>query len=108
MSRTRRWMSPTNWIYVLVHLVLMVVGYSLTIRQNPLLVGIGSSLIAAGVTGWVVLVYVLQAQQLSDRVRILTELGLTSAFKGRSVTIKPEYDRRLTRAKENIDVLGFG
>lgn len=71
-------------------------------------VAIGSSLIAAGITGWVVFIYVFFSQTLSDRVKIVTEFGLIAAFETRSVHIRQEYDRRLQNVDEAIDIMGFG
>ena len=104
----RRFSNPTYWVYILAHALLLVGGYALVRSGDPLKVAIGSSLIAAGVTGWVVFVYVFFSQNLSERVRIVTELGFTAGFDTRSVHIKAEYDRRLQKADEAIDVMGFG
>ncbi len=76
--------------------------------RRAIKIAIGSSLIAAGITGWVVFAYVLISQTLSDRVRIVTEFGLTAAFETRSVHIKQEYDRRLQNVDEAIDIMGYG
>jgi len=92
----RRFFTPTSWVYVLAHALLILLGYHLATSSNPstqpLRLGIGSSLIAAGVTGWVVFVYMLLSEKVSEQVRIVTDFGLISAFAGRSVFIKQEYD----------------
>ena len=103
-----RLITPTHWVYILVHAILIVGGYTLASSGGLLRVGIGSSLIAAGVTGWVIFVYLLVGQRVSERVRIVTEFGFTNAFAGRSVLIKAEYDKRLQQAHDGIDIMGFG
>src|SRR5271166_1771436 len=103
-----RLITPTHWVYILVHAILIIGGYTLASSGGSLRVGIGASLIAAGVTGWVIFVYMLVAQRVSERVRIVTEFGFTNAFAGRSVLIKAEYDKRLQQAHSGIDIMGFG
>lgn len=104
----RRLFTPTHWVYILVHGILILLGYLLVVTGKPVKIGIGSSLVAAGVTGWVVFAYMLTSQRLSDRVRIVTDFGFSNAFAARSVRIKPEYDQRLVRAHDAIDIMGFG
>jgi hypothetical protein len=107
------WMTPTSWVYLLVHLLLIVAGYLLIATKRPsepgasTFEGIGASLVAAGITGMVVFVYIRLSQDASERLRILAEFGIVSAFEARAARIKAEYDRRLKSAK-NIDVMGFG
>jgi hypothetical protein len=108
MRRFVGFLSPTNWIYVLVHFCLLLIGFILLGYQSPTAKAIGASLVAAGVAGWVVLVYVLQAQGLSERIKIVLDFGFLSAFAARSVRIKREYDSRLSVVSQKIDVMGFG
>ena len=58
-----RLITPTHWVYILVHATLVIVGYTLATSGGLLRVGIGASLIAAGVTGWVVFAYMFVAQK---------------------------------------------
>jgi hypothetical protein len=104
----RRLSTPTSWVYILAHAVLIILGYALARTGSSLMVAIGSSLVAAGITGWVIFVYVLFSQSLSERVQIFTRFGLTLIFDTRSVHIRPEYDRRLNLANDGIDIMGFG
>jgi hypothetical protein len=69
---------------------------------------VGASLIAAGLAGWVVFVYMLVARDQAERLQLINQFGLVSAFEARSVRIKSEYDARLATAKEQIDLIGFG
>jgi hypothetical protein len=68
---------------------------------------VGASLIAAGITGIVVFVYIRFSQDTADRLRIINDFGIVAAFEARAARIKTEYDRRLLTARE-IDVMGFG
>jgi hypothetical protein len=86
----------------------MLIGFILLGRESTTAKGIGASLVAAGIAGWVVLVYVLQAQNLSDRIEMVLGFGFVSAFEARSVRIKREYDSRLSSVSSHIDVIGFG
>jgi len=108
MTRFLGLFTTANVIYILAHLCLMLLGFCLLGSSSTVAKGIGGSLVAAGLAGWVVLVYVLQSQTISDRIRMVMELGFISAFQGRSVLIKHEYDSRLASSKQQIDILGFG
>jgi hypothetical protein len=101
-------LSPTHWIYLLVHGIGILVGFLLWSQGNPLQQAIGSSVIAAGITGYVVFIYVFLSQSTAERIAVLHRLGLVSGFEARAARIKPEYDQRLATVKEHIDVLGFG
>ena len=102
--------NPKHWLWVLVHLVLILVGW-IVYGQKPsdtISFAIGSSLIAAGVTGWITFAYVLFSEEISDRLRVLAEFGVVNVFDARSVRIRQEYDNRLKTARDRIDIIGFG
>lgn len=106
--------SPKTIIWALCHTLLIVLGFTFFsagflhgLLTEPISLSIGASLIAAGIAGIVVYVYVLSSDTLQAQVGLLEEAGLTNIFSRRSVGIRDEYDRRLARARE-IDVLGFG
>ncbi|WP_152049909.1 hypothetical protein [Tautonia marina] len=102
-------LNPKHWIYVLCHLLLIVIGFAVYgISSNGLFIGIGGSLVATGFAGWIIFVYVLISEDVSERLRILTEFGFSNAFEGRSVRIRDQYDQRLKNAREKIDIIGFG
>jgi len=69
--------------------------------------GIGASLIASGITGLTLYLYVKQSDTLQQRFEIFARAGLDRIFQYRSVHIREEYDRRLAGAK-NIDIVGYG
>lgn len=68
----------------------------------------GASMIAAGLCGWVIFVYLLLSEKTSDTLNVLAEFGMVNAFDARSVVIKDEYVRRLDAARDQIDIIGFG
>lgn len=104
-----RYLKPTHWVYLLVHLVLVVVGYVFTqASESTLRPAIGASLIAAGVTGWVVFIYVFLTESTKRQLNLLTQFGLIGAFSSRGASIKSEYDERLAKVRHRIDVMGFG
>lgn len=100
--------DPSKWVYLLSHLVLAMFGFMLFQSNDLLWQGVGVSLIAAGITGWVIFIYIMQYQGMRDKLEILSGVGFVNAFQTRGTAIKPAYDDRLSRARERIDVLGFG
>ncbi len=101
--------EPLNIIYVLVHFVLFISGlYVFQTFKSALGQGVGASLVAAGVTGWVVFVYVLTGQSTRERLRVVQRLGVLAGFTHRGPAIREEYRTRIITARRQIDVLGFG
>jgi hypothetical protein len=101
-------LNPRHWIYLLLHLVVFMAGV-LTVRVHGAVAsGIGASLIAAAVAGWVLFVWVMVNQEQARRLEILATLGLVDAFTARSTRIKEQYDQRLRGARQSIDIMGFG
>ena len=74
---------------------------------EPILQGIGGSLVATGVAGIALFLYVKETEDIRQRLQLISDAGLQRVFPVRSVQIKGEYDERLLDAKE-IDILGFG
>src|SRR5258707_9592918 len=106
--KPRHWFTPTSLVYILAHVVLFLIGFALAKGANALLQGIGVSLIAASITGWVIFVYLRLSERRSESLEILTRFGFVTAFEARAARIKPEYDQRLAKASEHIDIMGFG
>jgi hypothetical protein len=69
--------------------------------------GIGGSLIAGGIAGATLFLYVLTTEGLKSRIEAFSKAGLLKIFSGRSVLIRSEYDARLAKAR-HIDLVGFG
>jgi hypothetical protein len=91
-----------------VHACIFLAGFSLTQLEGALIQGIGASLIATGLAGWIAFIYVMLSDRTAQRLEILTEFGFIDAFPARAVRIKEQYDLRLRNAHQHIDILGFG
>ncbi|WP_141508636.1 hypothetical protein [Candidatus Chloroploca asiatica] len=83
-------------------------GLLITSINTPLAVSIGTSIVATGITGWVIFIYVFLAQDTIRKLDLLSDFGFVNAFEARSISIKGEYDSRVNDAREYIDILGFG
>jgi hypothetical protein len=68
---------------------------------------IGGALIAGGIAGVTLFLYVLTTETLKSRIEAFTKAGLLKIFSGRSVLIRDEYHTRLAQA-HHIDLIGFG
>lgn len=102
-------MRPTSYVYLLVHLILAGLGFWMMGQSDrEAMQAIGSSLVATGLTGWVIFIYILLSEDAKSKLALLYEAGLTHAFTARGSTIKAQYDDRLQSAGEQIDLLGFG
>lgn len=101
-------LDPTNWVYLLVHAILVALGIPAIRVDDPVWAGIGTSLIAAGITGWTVFIYIFLTRDVAERLDALSRFGLVRIFDARSVRIRAEYDTRLAQARERIDIMGFG
>jgi hypothetical protein len=108
-----RWFTPTNLLWLFGHLILLMIGIlflsadHLFSISKSLAEGIGGGLIATGIAGEVLFLYVRASDSLRTRIELFTNAGLLRIFPHRSVRMQEEYDYRLKRAKE-IDILGFG
>ena len=103
-------LTPTNVVYLLVHLILIAGGVLLTIAQpkNEVLVAIGTSIIATGAVGIVLFFYVLINNQEREKIEFVSRFGFKKGFERRGVAIRPEYDTLLAGARHRIDIMGFG
>jgi hypothetical protein len=103
---------PTNIFWIVGHIIMFAVGIFLTViagesTHRDILLGVGGSLIAAGIAGEILFLYVASSQQTKDKLDLLSVAGLQRIFPTRSVSIRDEYHSRLRNAKE-VDILGFG
>jgi hypothetical protein len=108
MAKGRSWFSSFNVNYLLLHLVLVLVGILIASKGGALAISAGSSLIAAGVTGWVLFLHVRLNESQRSLMSLLSLFGFERAFEARGIRIKAEYDQRLAKAHHQIDILGFG
>ena len=104
-------------IYLLCYSLLILVGFILSLLPESesstlwesAAFAVGASLIATGIAGCTLFLYVSGAMSETRRLDSLLEAGVETIFEeGRSVAIRDEYDRRLAKARKSIDVLGFG
>ncbi|MEF2546258.1 hypothetical protein VQ045_03685 [Aurantimonas sp. E1-2-R+4] len=68
---------------------------------------VGSGLLATGIAGLVLYLYVRSSERMQSRLEVITEAGITNVFRHRSVRIKEQYNARLRKAKQ-IDIIGLG
>ena len=114
LGRIKNAFSARHGLYVSCHVILVVLGLSLmlygwpTVKLTSLMVAVGASLLAMGVGGTVLFLFVWIDQTESERQDAIRASGLRWIFSARSVAIRSEYDTRLARAVESIDILGFG
>src|SRR6266852_1583941 len=110
MKMPTKYLTPPNAIYILCHFVLILGGFLLVYlsNANSVLFAVGASIAAAGLSGWMILGYVIASDTMRKRLDIVLKFGITNAFDGRSVVIRKEYEDRLVRARERIDIMGFG
>lgn len=101
-------LTPRHWVYLLLNVVVAVLGLLLIRTGNDVAGAVGASMVAAGIAGWVLFVWVLVNQEQARRLEVLARSGLVDAFPGRSTRIKEQYDRRLADARQVIDIMGFG
>ena len=113
MAKRARTANPTSLIWILAHVVIFLVGV-VVIDWAPfdqiakgISASIGASLIAAGIAGYILFLYVRYSERTQKQIEAIRNSGLENVFRGRSVAIKAEYDDRISKAKE-LDVLGFG
>jgi len=72
--RRSRTLTPTHWVYLLVHVVLVLLGLSVWSQWRGWGASIRASLVAAGITGWVVFVYVMLSRRTSDKLAVPYDL----------------------------------
>lgn len=98
------WLTPTNLLWFFGHLLLLLLGSVLLGSDNlfglskTITEGVGASLVAAGVTGEVLFLYILVSDSTRSRLELFTEAGLLKIFPHRSVRMREEYDSRLKDA----------
>lgn len=100
--------STTTVLYYLVHLVLILVGAILCALDSDLAAAVGTGLIATGAAGAVIYIYVARTDGVKHRLESLWTSGVERIYVQRAAQIREEYDVRLERAREGVDILGFG
>lgn len=102
--------QTSHWLYLMAYVIVFLLGLLLVLvhKENTVWVAVGTSLVAAGIAGWVLFLHVWLSQSRMERLELLRQVGFVKAFNIRSVGIKDEYETRLTRVSDKIDIMGFG
>lgn len=110
----RKYLNATTITWALLHIILVMVGllvinikYVSTALGSEVAIGLGVSIMATGIVGIFLFLYVALSETTRSRLKALNEAGLDGIFNYRSVRIKDEYDDRIRKAKR-IDVVGYG
>ena len=107
-------LTTKHWFYLFWHVILILVGIILmllwadNLTAAKYLVPIGGSVVATGLGGMVLFLRVWLDQRESERLADIRAAGLSRIFAARAGLIKGEYDKRLARASQGIDILGYG
>jgi hypothetical protein len=107
-TRVRTKLSPSSWIYLLVHTLIFFGGVSLLHFDGPIMLSVATSLMATGIAGWVIFFWVRQNETSARSLQNIANLGLTDAFAFRSVAIRAEYEPRFGASRNQISIMGFG
>jgi hypothetical protein len=106
--------TPVGSLWILSHSVVVLLGIVFLVAAplhdvlgKGISEAIGGSLIAGGIAGVTLFLYVLTTEGLKSRIEAFTKAGLLKIFSGRSVLIREEYHTRLLKAR-HIDLIGFG
>jgi hypothetical protein len=112
--------SPIKWwqrnaaarsrlvIYLISNALVFALGVIFLVVGGAVALAIGSGLMATGIAGGVLVTYVVLSDGLVQRYEIVSKFGIRGIFKGRSVSMREEYESRLDSARREIDLLGFG
>ena len=109
----RSWMTPSSIMWLAGHVLLVFAGMLCMTTEGERAFGealgesLGSGLLATGIAGLVLYLYVRATESVQKRLDIITEAGLINVFRHRSMRIKGEYDSRLQTASR-IDLIGLG
>lgn len=111
-KRSRTKFFSLGAVYVLSNLLAMAVG-ALMVQQGETqkwdwMTGAGISVIAAGVTGFVLIGYMLVTETVRNRITVLQDFGIRDYFDSNTTPIRGEYAARLNTRSREIDVLGLG
>lgn len=107
-----------NIIWVLIHVVILLAGFlfiagaatfdpSTHTAVIVLLQAVGGSLIATGIAGVILFIYVANSEHMKNIFKIYRDSGIIAYFTHRSIPIKSEYDDRIKGSKK-IDIIGCG
>lgn len=110
----RKLSTPTGSVWILSHTIMILLGtlaLSAKSVQTVLGVGvsegIGGSLVATGVAGISLFLYIASSDAMRARTEMFSKAGLSAIYSGRSVLIRDQYQERLAKAQK-IDLIGYG
>jgi hypothetical protein len=69
---------------VAVHAIIFAVGVAFTFQRCIVVQEIGASLIAAGIAGWVIFLYVFVSSRAAERMALIEAAGIREVFPHRS------------------------
>ena len=107
-------LTSNHGFYLSLHVILILVGIILMLlwAENRsvahYLFPIGGSVVATGFGGIVLFLRVWLDQRESQRLADIRAAGFSRIFTTRAGLIKHEYDERLARASQRIDIMGYG
>ena len=107
-------MRASRYSYLITYAVIICVGIIVTLVfvkpvdfWKTLAIAVGSSLVATGIVGWTLWMYVRQQEKSAASARAIDRAGIQYVYPKRAAQIRKEYDRRLRHAK-HVDIVGFG
>jgi hypothetical protein len=110
----RKLTTPIGSVWILSHTIMILLG-TLVLSAKPVQTvlgigiseGIGGSLIATGVAGISLFLYIVSSDAMRARAEMFSKAGLSAIYSGRSVLIRDQYQERLSKAQK-IDLIGYG
>lgn len=79
---------------------------------DSLLFSVGTGMMATGICGLFTFGWVIYSDNEEEKRKQIntaaSHMGLVNAFEKRSISISEEYSSRLSSARHNIDIIGFG
>jgi hypothetical protein len=110
----RKLVTPTGGLWILSHTIMILFGTLFlsaksvhTVLGAGVSEGIGGSLVATGVAGISLFLYIASSDAMRARVEMFTKAGLSAIYSGRSVLIRDQYQQKLAKAQK-IDLVGYG
>lgn len=80
--------------------------------MQTLLIAIGTGMMATGICGIVTFGWVVYSDNEEEKRKQINDaaefIGLVNAFDKRSIAISDEYSARIQKARQSIDIIGFG
>ena len=109
-------MKPHKTIYIVTHIGIVLLGLVCMLGSQwvggtwveATLFALGTSIIAAGVCGLAIWVYISNSDGSLRLLKELDHSGLGWIYPKRAAQIRSEYADRLDKASTQIDILGFG